>query len=207
MTVVGYIRVSTGDQFDSGHGLRAQRAALEAAYPGAQVFAETGSGKSLDRPVLLELLAALEPDDLLVVARLDRLTRSLKDFADLLERASREGWRLVALDLGLDTSTPQGEMMASVLAAFAQYERRLISQRTKDGLAAARAAGVRLGRPQLVTARQTARIMDLYDRGLSLTSIAEELNERGLTPVQGGSRWWPSTVSKVVRRELAKAES
>lgn len=83
----------------------------------------------------------------LVVSKLDRLSRSLVQFAELMERSRRKGWSLVALDLGVDTSTPAGEMMASVLASFAQYERRLIGQRTRDALAVKREQGVRLGRP------------------------------------------------------------
>ena len=83
-----------------------------------------------------------------MVAKLDRLSRSLLDFAALMEQARSSGWNLVALDLGVDTSTPAGEMMASVLATFAQFERRLIGQRTKDALAVKRAkassSGVRV---------------------------------------------------------------
>ena len=85
----------------------------------------------------------------LVVAKLDRLSRSLLDFAALMERGRKRGWNLIALDLGVDTSTPSGEMMASVLATFAQqFERRLIGQRTKDALAVKRSQGVVLGRPR-----------------------------------------------------------
>jgi Resolvase, N terminal domain len=67
-------------------------------------------------------------------AKLDRLSRSLLDFASLMEDARREGWALVILDLGIDTTTPSGEMIANVMATFAQFERRLIGQRTKDAL-------------------------------------------------------------------------
>ena len=79
-----------------------------------------------------------------MVAKLDRLSRSMLDFAALMNAAQKQGWALVALDLGVDTSTPYGEMMANVLATFAQFERRLISQRTKEALAQKRAAGVQL---------------------------------------------------------------
>lgn len=93
-----------------------------------------------------ELLAGGEAQAL-VVAKLDRLSRSLLDFAALMERAEAEGWAVITLDLGVDTSTPAGEMLVSVLASFAQYERRLIGQRTREGLAQKRAQGVQLGRP------------------------------------------------------------
>jgi DNA invertase Pin-like site-specific DNA recombinase len=107
------------------------------------------SGRSMEgRTGLAAALEDVESGaaDALVVAKLDRLSRSLLDFAALMERSRRDGWSLVALDLGVDTSTPSGEMMANVLAAFAQFERRLIGQRTKDALAVKRAQGVRLGR-------------------------------------------------------------
>lgn len=82
---------------------------------------------------------------MLIASKLDRVSRSVRDFAGLLDRAQSRGWRLVLLDLG-DTSTAAGEMIANLIASAAQYERRLIGQRTREGLAAKRAQGVRLGR-------------------------------------------------------------
>jgi DNA invertase Pin-like site-specific DNA recombinase len=87
-----------------------------------------------------------------VVAKLDRLSRSLLDFANLMAAARTEGWALVALDLGVDMTTPAGEMIANVLASLAQFERRLIGQRKREGLAAKRSAGVRLARPRNIGA-------------------------------------------------------
>ena len=81
------------------------------------------------------------------MARLERLSRSLIDFAELLRQARAGGWNVVALDLGVDLSTPQGEFLANAMASAAQWERRIIGQRTKDALAVKRAQGVRLGRP------------------------------------------------------------
>ena len=101
----------------------------------------------------------------LVVSKLDRLSRSLLDFAGLMERARKRGWSLVALDLGVDTSTPSGEMMAAVLATFAQFERRLIGQRTKDALAVKRAQGVILGRPRSMSAETVEHIQELRRLG------------------------------------------
>ena len=101
-----------------------------------------------------------------MVAKLDRLSRSLLDFAALMEQARKRGWNLIALDLGVDTSTPAGEMMASVLATFAQFERRLIGQRTKDALAVKRAQGVVLGRPREIPGSTVERIRELHDAGL-----------------------------------------
>src|SRR5207247_7779623 len=128
----------------------------------------------------------------LVVGKLGRLSASLLEFAGLMEGARRKGWSLVALDLGVDTSTPSGEMMASVLATFAQFERRLIGQRTKDALAVKRSQGVRLGRPRLLHEDVVARIVSEREAGTSLAGIADSLNEDGVPTAQGGQRWSPS---------------
>jgi DNA invertase Pin-like site-specific DNA recombinase len=214
MKVLGYIRCSTAEQADSGAGLDAQRAAIaaEATRRGWELVGieeDAGaSGKSLDRrPALVRVLAAVEKGDAeaLVVAKLDRLSRSLFDFAGLMERGRKKGWALVALDLGVDTTTPAGEMMANVLASFAQYERRLIGQRTKDALAVKRAQGVRLGRPQGVPLDVVARIVAEFAGGATITSIADQLTTEGVPTAQGGARWWPSTVRAVLQSQAAEA--
>ena len=115
------------------------------------------SAKDLKRPgvrIALEILQA-GGADALVVAKLDRLSRSMLDFAGIMAAAQKQGWGLIALDCAVDTTTPAGEAMANVLATFAQFERRLISQRTKDALAAKRAQGVRLGRPRQLPKRSS----------------------------------------------------
>ena len=89
--------------------------------------------------------------------------------------------------------------MANVLATFAQFERRLISQRTKDALAAKRAQGVRLGRPRQLPQRVVKRIIREREQGKTLAAIAEGLNRDGVRTAQGGQRWYPSTVRAVVR--------
>jgi DNA invertase Pin-like site-specific DNA recombinase len=129
-----------------------------------------------------------------VVAKLDRLSRSLVDFAGLLERAQKEDWNVVALDLGVDLSTPSGEFLASVLASAAQWERRIIGQRTKDALAVRKAQGVKLGRPRSIPADLRRRISRLHKQGASLTAIAAQLNEEGVPTSRGGRCWYPSTV-------------
>ena len=152
------------------------------------------------RPGLDLTLAAVEAGggaDGLVVAKLDRLSRSLLDFAQLMERSQRKRWAMVALDLGVDTSTPAGEMMASVLAVFAQFERRLIGQRTRDALAVKRAEGVQLGRPRTLSMKTRRRIVREREKGATLAAIADRLNAEGVATAQGG-RWHPSTVRKVV---------
>lgn len=148
MTVRAYIRVSTADQATNGHGPAAQRSAIEAeadrrGWTGLRWYEDGGySGKDLDRPAMRDLLGSVRQGDTLIVAKLDRLSRSLVDFASLMERAQRERWNVVALDLGVDLSSPHGEFLASVMAAIARWERRVIGQRTAEGMAAAKAKGV-----------------------------------------------------------------
>ena len=137
--------------------------------------------------------------DALVVAKLDRLSRSMLDFAALMDRSRKEGWALVALDLGVDTTTPAGEAMANMMATFAQFERRLISQRTREALAVKRAQGVRLGRPRLLPDATVDRIVRERAAGRSLRSIADGLDADGVATAHGGRRWYPSTIQAVMR--------
>jgi DNA invertase Pin-like site-specific DNA recombinase len=136
----------------------------------------------------------------LVVAKLDRLSRSMIDFTALMGKAHKQGWALVALDCAVDTTTPTGEAMANMLATFAQFERRLISQRTREALAVRRANGVRLGRPPTLPQSVVRRIQRQRARGQSLRKIADELNRSGTPTAQGGARWYPATVSYTLKR-------
>jgi DNA invertase Pin-like site-specific DNA recombinase len=203
--MVGYVRVSTDEQADSGLGLAAQRAdiAAEAARRGwtlVAVHEDALSGKSLERPGLAAALAVVESGDAagIVVAKLDRLSRSLKDFAELMARAQSRKWNLVAIDLGVDLGSAAGEFMANVMASAAQWERRIIGQRTKDALAVKRAQGVRLGRPVLLPDKVTRRIVKAHRAGDGWSTIARTLNDDAVPTAHGGSRWYPSTVRAVV---------
>lgn len=207
--MVGYVRVSTDEQANSGLGLAAQRKVIEdecqrRCWALDQVFEDAGaSAKSLTgRPALADALAGLRGHraDALVVAKLDRLSRSLLDFAGLMDQSRREGWSLVILDLGVDTTTPSGEMIANVMATFAQFERRLIGQRTKDALAAKRSDGTRLGRPVVLDEAITARIVQEREAGRSLRAIADGLNADHVATGHGGARWYGSTVRAVLGR-------
>ena len=199
---VGYLRVSTSEQADSGAGLAAQRAAVaaEATRRGWEflgVEVDTGSGKSLaGRAGLTAALEAVSTGqaDVLVVAKLDRLSRSLVDFAGLLARAQNEKWTLVALDLGVDLSTPAGEFLASVMASAAQWERRIIGVRTKEALAAKRASGTRLGRPSAIDCTVLARITIERNEGSTLQAIADGLNNDEVPTVRGGALWRASSI-------------
>ena len=166
------------------------------------MYEDASSGKSMrGRPGLLEALEAVERGEAsaLVVSKLDRLSRSLLDFASMMERARRQGWSLVALDLGVDTSTPSGEMMASVLATFAQFERRLIGQRTRDALAVKRAQGVRLGRPREIGDDVAERIHLLHSSGHRIAEVTRILNAEGIKAPRGGL-WYRASVSRVLSR-------
>jgi len=203
--VIGYLRVSTDEQADSGAGLRAQELAIRAecerrGWNLLRIAADEGlSGKDLNRPELDAALIDLDAGvaDALVAAKLDRVSRSVVDFAGLMARAARKGWAINVLDVAVDTSTPSGELMATVVAAFAQYERRLISARTKAALAVKRSEGVVLGRPRVLDPAVRARIVAERQAGRTLAAIASDLTSEGVPTAQGG-RWYPATVRKIV---------
>ena len=208
LTVVGYVRVSTGEQLDSGAGLEAQRCAIrdECGRRGwhlAKIYEDAASGRAIaGRAGLMAALTELERHtaSALIVAKLDRLSRSLLDFSGLMERSRRKGWALVALDLGVDTTTPSGEMMANVLAVFAQFERRLIGQRTREALAVKRTQGVRLGRPPTLSDATLRRIGRHRSRGGTLAAIAARLNRDGVPTAHGGRQWHVSAVRSALER-------
>ncbi|GAA4971696.1 recombinase family protein [Kineococcus glutinatus] len=208
--VIGYLRVSTEEQANSGAGLAAQRAALEAEADrrGWEVeFLEDAgvSAKDMKRPALTEALARLDAHkaDVLMVTKVDRLSRSLGDFTRVLERAERRRWSVVCLDLGVDTSSPTGELLANIVASTAQYERRLIGQRTKDALAAKKAAGVRLGRPQTLPAEVVQRVVTERDAGRSWQAIADGLTADALPTARGGAAWTFSSTRAVYNSQAA----
>jgi len=202
MRVLGYVRVSTHEQTMSGAGLAAQRAAIEAecrhrGWDLVEVVEDAGySAKDLKRPGVQIALETLRNGEAgaLVVAKLDRLSRSMLDFTAVMATASKQGWALVALDCAVDTTTPAGEAMAHVLATFAQFERRLIGQRTREAMAEKRKQGVRFGRPVSLPADVRARIASEREAGKSLAAIAAGLNADRVATAQGGRQWWPSTV-------------
>jgi DNA invertase Pin-like site-specific DNA recombinase len=135
----------------------------------------------------------------LVVSKLDRLSRSLLDFAGLMDKAKREGWRLVVLDLAIDTTTASGALMANVMASFAEYERRLIADRTSAALQAKKAQGHRLGRPRTTSDAVLARVAQERSTGRSLRSIADGLNSDAVPNAQGGRQWYASSVASLLR--------
>ncbi len=209
---LGYVRVSTLDQAEHGASLAAQRAALteEAARRGwdLEIVADEGmSGKNLNRPGMLAALDRLDAGlaDMLLATRLDRISRSVADFAGLLDRSTRRGWDLVLLDPALDTTTPAGRFTANVLASAAQYERELIASRTREGMAQRKLEGATFGRPRLMPDDVVARILTERAAGLSLARIAAGLNADLVPTAHGGAAWHASTVKRVTDRELVSA--
>jgi DNA invertase Pin-like site-specific DNA recombinase len=200
---IGYLRVSTGRQADSGAGIEAQRTAIlaEATRRGwtaadVRFIEETASGKNARRPGLELAREALASGDAgaLVVSKMDRLSRSLLDFASIMQEAQKQGWALIALDCPVDLTTPMGEALAAIIATFAQLERKMIGERTRDALAEKRAAGVKLGRPRILPDDVRERIVAEREEKRTLLTIADALNTDNVPTAHGGKRWYPSTV-------------
>src|SRR5256884_2814727 len=166
--ILGYARVSTDDQ-----DLAGQKRRLEAA--GAfRVFEDVISGKTFDRPGLTDLLDHVRPGDTLAVVRLDRLGRSLRELLDVVETLKKRGVALLSLEEKIDTSSAAGELVFHVFGAIAQFERRLIAERTRDGMANARAKGSRPGRPPLNQEKLEAAVL-LVKSGMSPTKAARQI--------------------------------
>lgn len=166
--VLGYARVSTGDQDVAGQTMRLEQAGA------IRVFTDVRSGKTMDRPGLAELLAYARKGDTLAVVRLDRLGRSLAELLSAVAILKKRGVALLSLEEKIDTSSAAGELIFHVFGAIAHFERRLISERTKDGIAAARAKGKRPGRQPLDMARVDAAIK-LVEARISPTEAARQL--------------------------------
>jgi DNA invertase Pin-like site-specific DNA recombinase len=201
-----YARVSTQEQAIEGYGLGAQLEALRGmaeakGWSCTEITDEGISGSTTDRPGLQQALAMLNRGeaDCIAVAKLDRLSRSVHDFTGLLATSRAEGWDFIALDLGVDTTTAAGELVAVVLAAVAEWERRTIGERTKVGLAEAKARGVKLGRPRAYGPEVVALVAELRAQNLSYRAIATELGARGYPTARGGP-WSPSSVQAIAER-------
>ena len=213
---LAYARVSTEEQAESGLGLDAQLASTHAAISergwtlaGSVVDAGVSGSVPLERrDALGPALEALDSGnaDALVVARLDRITRSLLAWAELVERSRRRRWAIVAVAEGFDLSTDGGEMTAAVLAAVAQYERRLIGSRTREAMAAAKARGARFGRPVEHSPAVRALVVELRESGATLQQIADQLTGDGVATPRGG-RWYPSTVRSILESARLDAEA
>jgi DNA invertase Pin-like site-specific DNA recombinase len=184
--LIGYARVSTQDQEAA-----AQIAALKTAGC-ERVFQEKASGGRWDRPELHRLLGQLRQGDVLVVWKLDRLSRALKDVLALMEKVTQAGAGFRSLTEAIDTTSPGGRMMMQIVGTFAEFERAMLRERTRNGLDAARQQG-RIGgrRPKLKT-HQQQEIVQLVNSGRKTAADAARL-----------FNVHPATVSRLLRRDKA----
>ena len=210
MKAIGYIRVSTDKQAEFGVSLEAQTEKIRAmaVVQGAEladVIIDAGeSAKSLNRPGMERLLSLVDAGavDVVIIAKLDRLTRSVKDLAELLERFTKRGVALVSVAECLDTGTAAGRVVLNIMTAVSQWEREAIGERTRDAMSHKRAKGERVGtipfgfrmadgaRLEEDPAEQDvlARIQRLKAAGRTMRQIADELNRQGYT-TRRGTAW------------------
>ncbi|MEO7037387.1 MAG: recombinase family protein [Polyangiaceae bacterium] len=225
--VIGYVRVSSDQQRDEGVSLDAQRAKL-AAYALAmdlvlvEIVADAGvSAKTLDRPGLRQVLGMLDRGeaDGILVTKLDRLTRSVRDLGDLVDRYFASKWSLLSVSDSIDTRTAAGRLVLNVLTSVAQWEREATAERTRDALAHLKSEGILVGGVPLGLRRTdeidgdgrrvvvpvpdelntVERARALRAGGCSLRSIARVLREEAHATKRGG-QWGAATVAKVLRR-------
>jgi DNA invertase Pin-like site-specific DNA recombinase len=169
--LIGYARVSTDDQ-----DLTLQRAALKDVGC-KRVYDEKVTGAKRDRPQLVRMLDQLRTGDVVVVSRLDRLARSTRDLLEIAEQLNEAQAGLRSLhEPWADTTSPAGRMVLTVFAGIAEFERELISERTHAGRRAAKARGVRFGRPPKLTADQVALARRLVTEGTSIPEASKILN-------------------------------
>jgi site-specific DNA recombinase len=228
MKVIGYVRVSTREQADDGVSLDAQREKLQ-AYSKAMdlelVAIEEDAGVSAktikDRPGLLAALQALEDGKAegIWVCKLDRLTRSVRDLGDLVERYFATRWSLMSVADSIDTRSASGRLILNVLACVSQWEREATAERTRDALSHLQRSGVLIGGAPLgrryedatddegrrvvsivqEEERTVAEIVRLREANLTYRAIAQHLSEHGFRTKRGG-RWAAATVQKVYLR-------
>ena len=179
MAIFGYARVSTSDQ-----NLDSQKDEL-LKYGCSKIFFEKASGKNVLRPELQKLLNQLRENDVVVVYKLDRLGRSLKDLIEIVNDLGVRKVDFVSLSDGINTGSAVGKLMFHLVGAFAEFERNLISERTKVGLASARARGRSGGKPKGLSAaaqKKAIRVKELYDkRELSIEEICKVLEIKSKT--------------------------
>jgi DNA invertase Pin-like site-specific DNA recombinase len=213
-----YARVSTSMQVNDGISLDAQerdlkRAAALSGYDEVELLREEGrSGKSITgRPVLRSALERLDRGDAeaLFVTRIDRLARSTQDFLSIIDRASTNGWRIVMLDLNLDTSSYQGRFVVTIMSALAEMERAIIAERQKDVHRDRREKGQKWGvslGPKTKISEEVRTLIDEYrEAGMSYRQIADRLDADGVPPTRG-EKWQPSSIYRLVNNLKERIE-
>jgi DNA invertase Pin-like site-specific DNA recombinase len=201
---IGYIRTSTNRQ-DLSLEVQEKRLRAEAEFRGFEIVIiqdqMSGSIAPRRRPGLSSALEQLANGDVdaLMVSKLDRVARSLSDIAHLLEQAKKQGWAFIALDLGVDTSIPEGVLVLGIMASIAQWERSRIQERITEALAQARANGKTLGRPRLHSNATNRRATVLRGNGMTLHEISLKLHSEGITSGKGDCLS-PSAVSRLLEK-------
>lgn len=181
--LIGYARVSTQDQDPT-----AQIAALEAV--GCEfIFQEKASGGRWDRPELQRLMGQIRPNHIVVVWKLDRLSRSLKDLLTIMDKIEKTGAGFRSLTESIDTTTPAGRMMMQMIGSFAEFEREMLRERTRAGLNSARKQGRVGGRRPKLSPTQQKEILRLVTSGEKTAADAARLFKVS-----------PSTVSRLLHR-------
>ncbi|ALJ36905.1 recombinase family protein [Azospirillum brasilense] len=220
--VVAYVRVSSTDQADNGHSLATQREKVELyarlhSLELVEIIEDAGvSAKTLERPGLTRALAMLDAGEAtaLLVPKLDRLTRSVRDLGELIDRYFAEGKKAALLSVAdsIDTRSAAGRLVLNVLASVSQWEREAIAERTRDTMRSMKAQGKVVSRPTLgfdtVDGRLVenadekaliARICAMHTKGASYNAIAGRLNAEGV-PTKRGGQWQPTTVRNLILR-------
>ncbi len=167
--LLGYARVSTDDQDTA-----AQVAALDSAGAG-RIFTERASGGRWDRPELHRMLDQIRAGDVVVVWKLDRLSRSLRDLLHLMDRLEAAGAGFRSLTEAIDTTSAAGRMMMQVIGAFAQFERDMVRERTRAGLAAAAVQGRKGGRRPKLSREQRDATVQMVETGARTAAEAARL--------------------------------
>jgi DNA invertase Pin-like site-specific DNA recombinase len=168
--LLGYARVSKADDQDNAAQVKALRLA-----GCKRVFEEKASGGRWDRPQLHNALEQLREGDVLVVWKLDRLSRSLKDLLQIMEKVSDAGAGFRSITEAVDTTTSAGRMLMQMLGSFAEFERSMVRERTRAGLTAARDRGARLGRPAKLSAHQQQEVIKAVRDGSKTAADAARL--------------------------------
>jgi DNA invertase Pin-like site-specific DNA recombinase len=204
---LAYVRVSTNRQENTGHSLDSQTAILKALAEAEgyelELVVEVASGRNASRPQLTEALIRLNAGkaQALFAVDIDRLARSTIHLLQIAEASKRRSWRLVVSSANIDTATPQGELMLTMLASFAQFESRMIGQRVERQHAARRARGITWGVEEgfrgNLKPQTRLSIAQLANEGLSLRQIITHLEATGHSTPRGG-KWYPATVKAIL---------
>jgi site-specific DNA recombinase len=207
MQVYGYARVSTSEQATEGVSLAVQQSKIQAYavvkdWTVMEVIQDQGaSAKSLHRPGLARLLGLVKAGavQVVVVSKLDRLTRSVGDLDKLMKLFERRGVALVSLQESLDATTATGRFMMNLLASVSQWEREVIGERTRDAMQYLKAQGQVYSRPAFDDSATLARMHSMRVAGATYQEIADELTAAGVPTVRGGA-WAPATIRGILRR-------